>query len=49
MQLRNGKVRNVVVLRRCIKRNVVLTHRGKDEQQLVLNLGWDEVQKDAQL
>jgi hypothetical protein len=27
----------------------VLTHKGKDKQQQVLELGWDEVQEDAQL
>jgi hypothetical protein len=44
-----SKERRVVVLRRRLKRDVVLTHKGEDKQQQVLELGWDEVQEDAQL
>ena len=39
----------MVVLRRRIKRDVALTRGGKEGQQQVLALGWDEVQEDAQL
>ncbi|MFO0202804.1 MAG: transposase, partial [Alphaproteobacteria bacterium] len=44
-----SKERRVVVLRRPIKGDMALTQRGKDGQQQVLALGWDEVQEDAQL
>jgi hypothetical protein len=44
-----NKERRVVVLRRPIKRDVALTQKGKEGQQQVLALGWDEVQEDAQL